>query len=856
MKPSLASTALFLANSFFLCLVGCSTADQQGDHSQIHVTSCIDLYNAFDEIPNKPNKATIVVDGFLNCANFQWGEQLTIKGEYLLVGGVGEREEMPVGIDFGGTRNAVNVSSGAELSINNLKIFQGRMEPSPLEISFFSCALGSKVILSEVLNWSKNCSLGVNSYHVELGTQQLYLEDLDLRPRRTQKTRSRWKIVDSDLETNHGVGVETHVAVQVSNAVACCGVCEEAQDVISQLGGLIAPETAYLFANDPLSEDDGSGGGDSDFDRAFPWIRIVSVVMGSLALLLLGGWSFILCLPRSKKAPGHNRKDTGQLGVPQKREPAVDCAVVRTRRHHHHRLSLEDIEIGSPIGQGGFGKVYKGHHGGETVAIKVFEHDANLISDGGEPMEVHVARSINHPNVVKTLLNQTRDRASVHSSLSMSNAFPLFSIEMDSHRTKRPRAGSAQLKRKDTDDFSYMACHLGSDSERCFRTWIVMEYCDKGSLASGIRSSHFHDMLTKQPKLDLQLLSMFDIANAMSHLHSQRIIHGDLKSQNVLLKSSKGDQRGFCCKVCDFGFSRGISNEAYIETFTCGTVSHMPPELLKEGKLTPSADVYSFAILMWELFTGVKPYRNMRHSEIVITVTEGKRQAIPENCPAPLASLINDCWQDDYSRRPSFRTITERLRDMLYQTVDLFGAGADPLARLDKGPRGGVDSEEGVPLGSHSWKFLPTQHSSISDSDGSESWTTIVDNMWPTQKELTDSIGDIQYNRLTWEASGGCVDECPKSTGTSLTFNLEAKPKLTSRENLWDDATTSTSSRRTFRPSWKRADQDNKITYTNLGRIRSSSCCEVLKKDRSISSRLLSSFGKGNPVVFSCNIDE
>ena len=56
-------------------------------------------------------------------------------------------------------------------------------------------------------------------------------------------------------------------------------------------------------------------------------------------------------------------------------------------------------------------------------------------------------------------------------------------------------------------------------------------------------------------------------------------------------------------QVADFGLSR-LASSTTVDTDTYGTVTHMPPELLMEGKLTKSADVYAFGVLLWELYTG------------------------------------------------------------------------------------------------------------------------------------------------------------------------------------------------------------------------------------------------------------
>jgi len=101
------------------------------------------------------------------------------------------------------------------------------------------------------------------------------------------------------------------------------------------------------------------------------------------------------------------------------------------------------------------------------------------------------------------------------------------------------------------DEFSYIARTMepveGTDS---YVTWIIMEYCNMGSLHSAIKNRmFFHSAETAKPMLLSILLTARDIAQAMDYLHKQHIVHGDLKTQNVLLKQSPADMRGFICKV-------------------------------------------------------------------------------------------------------------------------------------------------------------------------------------------------------------------------------------------------------------------------------------------------------------------
>lgn len=192
------------------------------------------------------------------------------------------------------------------------------------------------------------------------------------------------------------------------------------------------------------------------------------------------------------------------------------------------------------------------------------------------------------------------------------------------------------------------------------------------------------------------LLATMDVAKAMSYLHSKRIIHGDLKPENILLKTDASDSRGYVCKVGDFGLSRFLSTNTHIETFTLGTVAHMPPEMLKNGILTPAADVYSFGMLFWRIMSGQIPFRHMGHNEIMVAVVSGRRPDIHEQFPIECSRLIQDCWQQNYKARPSFIEIVERLADMMNQVAQVVQA---PKARtkqsaVDAGTVG-VSSDDG-----------------------------------------------------------------------------------------------------------------------------------------------------------------
>lgn len=118
-------------------------------------------------------------------------------------------------------------------------------------------------------------------------------------------------------------------------------------------------------------------------------------------------------------------------------------------------------------------------------------------------------------------------------------------------------------------------------------------------------------MRTLLRKLDHLLLPLdnlisiaLDVSRGMEYIHSQGVIHRDLKSGNILF------DRNFCAKIADFGVA---CEEAYHDVVgdDAGTYRWMAPEMIKHEPYGRKVDVYSFGLLLWEMLTGAIPYENM-----------------------------------------------------------------------------------------------------------------------------------------------------------------------------------------------------------------------------------------------------
>jgi tRNA A-37 threonylcarbamoyl transferase component Bud32 len=182
--------------------------------------------------------------------------------------------------------------------------------------------------------------------------------------------------------------------------------------------------------------------------------------------------------------------------------------------------------------------------------------------------------------------------------------------------------------------------------------YIVIEFMPKGSLYQII-----HDKTIALPWDRIRTIAI-DAARGMSYLHNSDpiIIHRDLKSQNLLVDDN------WRVKVCDFGLSRIYKDTQSTKMTACGTPCWTAPEVLRRNRYTVKADVYSFGVVLWEMITREEPFKGMPPFQVILLVgTQGQRPDIPNYCPPQYAQLIEDCWQEDPDKRPSFEDIITRL---------------------------------------------------------------------------------------------------------------------------------------------------------------------------------------------------
>ena len=280
-------------------------------------------------------------------------------------------------------------------------------------------------------------------------------------------------------------------------------------------------------------------------------------------------------------------------------------------------ISLSTVRFMEELGEGRFGKVYKGHLFGpapgeqtQAVAIKTLKDKAEGPLREEFRHEALLRARLQHPNIVCLLGVVTKDQ-------------PLSMI------------------------FSY--CPHGDLHE-----FLVMRspHSDVGStdddrtVKSALEPPDFVHVVAQ-------------IAAGMEYLSSHHVVHKDLATRNVLVYDK------LTVKISDLGLFREVYSADYYKLTGNALlpIRWMSPEAIMYGKFSVDSDIWSYGVVLWEVFSyGLQPYCGHSNQDVVEMVRSRQVLPCPDDCPAWVYALMIECWHEFPSRRPRFKDIHSRLR--------------------------------------------------------------------------------------------------------------------------------------------------------------------------------------------------
>lgn len=187
--------------------------------------------------------------------------------------------------------------------------------------------------------------------------------------------------------------------------------------------------------------------------------------------------------------------------------------------------------------------------------------------------------------------------------------------------------------------------------------YLVTEYMSKGSLVDYLRSRG-RQHVTKKDQINFA----FDTSSGMEYLEKMHVVHRDLAARNVLIAENGR------AKVSDFGLARNEKN-------TTSESAKLPikwtaPEALKQNKFSNKSDMWSFGILLWEIYSfGRVPYPRIPLADVVKHVEKGYKMEAPEGCPPEVYEIMRQAWDLNPDRRPNFQEVKNKLFLLKQQTT-------------------------------------------------------------------------------------------------------------------------------------------------------------------------------------------
>ncbi|XP_030588402.1 KIT proto-oncogene, receptor tyrosine kinase b isoform X2 [Archocentrus centrarchus] len=321
----------------------------------------------------------------------------------------------------------------------------------------------------------------------------------------------------------------------------------------------------------------------------------------------------------------------------------------------------QKLRFGKTLGSGAFGKVVRATAYGlcsadavTTVAVKMLKPNAHSTEKEALMSELKVLIYLgNHVNIVNLL-----GACTVGGPILVITEYCCYGDLLNFLRRKKE---SFLNSRVEDGYYRNVSNPTESTSEATGTGYMPMRPSEKE------RSSESDDIDDLSLDAEDLLSFSYQVAKGMEYITSRNCIHRDLAARNILLT------HGRVAKICDFGLARDITTDAsYVLRGNARLpVKWMSPESIFDCVYTIESDVWSYGILLWEIFSlGNSPYPGMQvGSAFYRMIQEGHRMSRPEFAPIEMYDMMLSCWNHDPLKRPSFKKLVERTELLLSENT-------------------------------------------------------------------------------------------------------------------------------------------------------------------------------------------
>ncbi|KAK9402381.1 vascular endothelial growth factor receptor 1 [Crotalus adamanteus] len=421
-------------------------------------------------------------------------------------------------------------------------------------------------------------------------------------------------------------------------------------------------------------------------------LELITLTCTCLAATLF--WLLLTLFIRKLKRPSSSEIKTDYLSIVMDPEevPLDEQCERLPYEASKWEFARERLKLGKTLGRGAFGKVVQAVAFGikksptyKVVAVKMLKEGATASEYKALMTELKILTHIGHHlNVVNLLGACTKGRGPLmviveyckYGNLSgyLKSKRDLFSTHKYGSIQRNPLT-----EKKDVEPISSGKKRLENVPSR--ESLASSGFQEDKNLSDVEEEEEDVSDFYKWPLTMENLISYsFQVARGMEFLSSQKCIHRDLAARNILLSDNN------VVKICDFGLARDTyKNPDYVRKGDARLpLKWMAPESIFDKVYSTKSDVWSYGVLLWEIFSlGASPYPGIQIDEVFFRkLKEGICMKAPDFATPEIYHIMLSCWQGDPNERPWFSELVEILGDLLQANVQQDGKDYIPLNTL------------------------------------------------------------------------------------------------------------------------------------------------------------------------------
>ncbi|XP_029297748.1 vascular endothelial growth factor receptor 3 isoform X2 [Cottoperca gobio] len=428
-------------------------------------------------------------------------------------------------------------------------------------------------------------------------------------------------------------------------------------------------------------------------------------------------------------------------------------------------ISRDRLRLGKVLGHGAFGKVIEASIGIsksnslDTVAVKMLKDGATASEHKALMSELKILIHIgNHLNVVNLLGACTKPNGPLMVIVeyckygNLSNFLRAKREFFLPYRDRSPKTQSQVRRMIEAGQIDQRACVPPSPRSSPLNS----PQSPSSTVPNESSAVEKMEDLWKTPLTIEDLICYsFQVARGMEFLASRKCIHRDLAARNILLSENN------IVKICDFGLARDIYKDPdYVRKGNARLpLKWMAPESIFDKVYTSHSDVWSFGVLLWEIFSlGASPYPGVQIDEdFCRRLKDGVRMRSPETASPEIYGIMLACWQGEHKERPAFSALVQILGDLL--------------------------QDNSLPDGKD---YIPLNHSQSSEDDGFSQASSCP----PSEEELRLACNTLPARYYNCMPFAGCVFVGPSTACQPRVKTFEELPLEMHRQKAPQDNQT------------------------------------------------------------------